>query len=1524
MGSKFRLFVLICCFLGFLTWTGFAESRSYEGSCPPGSVSGCYEQQNICFDESWIGDGVCDSEQPNLCCYESEIADCQDGECANNDAGCSDGEVTDCSGLGKCAPAFWIGDGFCDGINEEIDLCCYEFDGGDCSDSECGSTEVKCKEGTLLDCASNENECWPSNWVGDGYCDGTEQVYDANFCCYELDGGDCSQEECFDNSGSNCAPDEVSDCLTADDCWPASWLGDGFCDGYNSIWESNLCCYKEEETDCENTIDCTPPPLGICCFDQAGCQLEVFEEYCEDEGGTWIEDINNELDCTSCFFRSPPEPRIRERITLSSSVSPDLFQAQSNFMAADGNTLGILDTTLGELNIYRSGSSIDGADGIWSLEQIFSIPDIALNIGGRGFGGSSNYIKISGSWMVVYAAQTQKLHAFYNVCSFLGECDTNDDYWAYDTTHDWKASEAGGAPPALGGDMVIGWLRLNDPNSQNNGDDSDNNICPEGFVEDCTNSNECVPNDWIGDGYCDGFNSEEGTNLCCYQGDGGDCPPNECATKALKNFRNSKNAIQILDLLLGQSYIYFPDIEITNPGWGLAVSDHWILAGDWENDTTGRALVLSHEYGENITYVQDLKPPLEKDIPGMYFGDSIRIHGDLKNATAIVSGSGDWSTIPGFFSYFKVNENNLWIEGNPHTFEPTIDEGLRFGSDMVFDGQNVFVATTITQEYEGFDLGDYKVEGNVVDRIKVGGMANTWTRVGRFKRKSFNETESLFGFRNMGIANTQFIAGDIEFDIFNESQGPKTTVFLYGKNESYWLNHQGGPLPFQAQWSDGFWDQNANNSAFKKHIFALQKGAYTIDCLGSSGTEADVIEILGDDVTFNQDGKIDTKVMVIRSTKESAGALTTNGEISSNKFVVGISEGGTGLGGQLLLKGNAKINTRIFRTLPGSTTTIELNNLNKNSLPIINAEQSDLSGALQVTLKSNNAKPGDEWTLIQSNSIDPINNSFDGYLLPDLEYQNTLLRIDLIPSYENGEYVLKAIARRNSQGDINFKKIKEVILEGRLADISIGDLGSDTDSHPDGASEIVLLAEGHPGKMFIIGDREPNARNNIDLGLLFAMPLTGYNPFGRNEKSRNNFIPINPTSGSIGDTDGDGDNDFIFVGQGYNPFGRSFTSAGFGGFIQGGGYNPFGRSKGSSWSTRFSPSESTFNTTESNPVDVELVDVDGDGISEAIIACTGSAPDVNTQRSFGSSFWSGGVDAWSSGYNPFGQRGDEIPTQFNNGQLLASGFAPSSIAVGQGYNPFGRGGTYTAPPFAFGSQGLGTIGIGSGYNPFSRNSGIDSSLELGSGISDIEYYDINGDQNPDMIAVGRSTGTVSIINSEVDGRGRASFGDQFTIPFDEPIDAKPLTLKDGRLGLAVVTPDGVQILFSRNESPGRGGIFCWSFGGSAGYNPFGARNDSELSYEPSAVHVVDFDGDGSDELIIVQEEGPETVLSVFSQVQENICGTDINGDGTVGALDLLLVISEFLCTENCTADINEDGIVNIIDLVEIINTFGPC
>tara|TARA_A100001015_G_scaffold234137_1_gene265521 strand:+ start:1768 stop:3489 length:1722 start_codon:yes stop_codon:yes gene_type:complete len=104
---------------------------------------------------------------------------------------CLSGEVLDCDGSGACFPESWINDGYCDGPEQAygVDLSCYDNEAGDCNSS------LPAPAGHILDC-DGSGEHFPEHWLGDGYCDGPEQVYGADLSCYDNDGGDCTESSC--------------------------------------------------------------------------------------------------------------------------------------------------------------------------------------------------------------------------------------------------------------------------------------------------------------------------------------------------------------------------------------------------------------------------------------------------------------------------------------------------------------------------------------------------------------------------------------------------------------------------------------------------------------------------------------------------------------------------------------------------------------------------------------------------------------------------------------------------------------------------------------------------------------------------------------------------------------------------------------------------------------------------------------------------------------------------------------------------------------------------------------------------------------------------------------------------------------------------------------------------------------------------------------------------------------------------------------------------------------------------------
>jgi len=149
-----------------------------------------------CAPESWLSDGSCDDGS-----YESgghpiyfncEALDQDAGDC------CPPGEIFDCDG--NCTPEAWLDDGYCDDASYEyqgilINLNCaaHHYDAGDCEGGFSGSTPIHittCSDGEILDC-DGSGDCYPESWIADGYCDGADQSYGADLSCYDNDGGDC-------------------------------------------------------------------------------------------------------------------------------------------------------------------------------------------------------------------------------------------------------------------------------------------------------------------------------------------------------------------------------------------------------------------------------------------------------------------------------------------------------------------------------------------------------------------------------------------------------------------------------------------------------------------------------------------------------------------------------------------------------------------------------------------------------------------------------------------------------------------------------------------------------------------------------------------------------------------------------------------------------------------------------------------------------------------------------------------------------------------------------------------------------------------------------------------------------------------------------------------------------------------------------------------------------------------------------------------------------------------------------------
>ena len=222
---------MMCAIMMALCTGGVANAQD----CPDGEF---LDYNGNCAPLSWIGDGYCDGDSEaygfnmcngpgaNLCLWDGgdcTFAECELSACATDNFGngfesppCLDQggyscEATEC-GDGVCEGSetdvtcpddcIRCGDGICH-ASENALTCPSDCAGIICGDGVCESPETyetcpddcsACPVGQVLDCA--DDDCHTEAWIGDGYCDGYAQQYGADLCCYELDGGDCSEADC--------------------------------------------------------------------------------------------------------------------------------------------------------------------------------------------------------------------------------------------------------------------------------------------------------------------------------------------------------------------------------------------------------------------------------------------------------------------------------------------------------------------------------------------------------------------------------------------------------------------------------------------------------------------------------------------------------------------------------------------------------------------------------------------------------------------------------------------------------------------------------------------------------------------------------------------------------------------------------------------------------------------------------------------------------------------------------------------------------------------------------------------------------------------------------------------------------------------------------------------------------------------------------------------------------------------------------------------------------------------------------
>ena len=146
-------------------------------------VYGCMNDDALNYDNTAnVDDGSCEFNDCNTAYYQENYGEM----------------ILDCDG--NCAPLSWVADGYCDDgawaiLDEEgnqipVNLYCIElnFDEGDCE-----AIDEGCTPGLIEDC---NGICAPAGWLGDGFCDDGSYEYNGNpifFDCeeFDFDNGDC-------------------------------------------------------------------------------------------------------------------------------------------------------------------------------------------------------------------------------------------------------------------------------------------------------------------------------------------------------------------------------------------------------------------------------------------------------------------------------------------------------------------------------------------------------------------------------------------------------------------------------------------------------------------------------------------------------------------------------------------------------------------------------------------------------------------------------------------------------------------------------------------------------------------------------------------------------------------------------------------------------------------------------------------------------------------------------------------------------------------------------------------------------------------------------------------------------------------------------------------------------------------------------------------------------------------------------------------------------------------------------------
>lgn len=370
-----------------------------------------------------------------------------------------------------------------------------------------------------------------------------------------------------------------------------------------------------------------------------------------------------------------------------------------------------------------------------------------------------------------------------------------------------------------------------------------------------------------------------------------------------------------------------------------------------------------------------------------------------------------------------------------------------------------------------------------------------------------------------------------------------------------------------------------------------------------------------------------------------------------------------------------------------------------------------------------------------------------------------------------------------------------------------------------------------------------------------------------------------------------------------------------------------------------------------HPVDIAVIDIDGDGIANDLVVANYWSQTVSILTNDGSaSFTTTEVDTdWGPKYiavadfytldgaslddlaiacdsfditvlknisallGPsfefvssigIAQPGDILPGDVNNDKDFD--YVVLNIANNQ-INVLDGNGTGTFPPFTQ----VGTNNLSSGSNPV-----------------EMAFVDLDSDTLEDLITVNEGDGTISILLGNGtglqvvgSGLGNASSVAVGTSPqeisvydFDNDLD------DDFVLSVVGTTSMQREIAIVRNDTPSLGSV-----------NLSQSTNTVGSGSEPILVNHGDINQDGLEDIVSVIDLAPSVrgqnspAVAIYFNTTEVVvdCPADIDGDGSVAVNDLLALIAAWGSADP-DLDLDGSGIVDVGDLLVVIAAWGAC